>query len=162
MAAEVPLRLVLVTPETTLVDEPVSALRFPLYDGQIGILPAAHHSSAGSDTASSKVTHVDGSNLSYFIDGGFVQVKENIVSLLTDRCPRPATKSTAPPRRRSFAKPSRASPTAMRKPTPGSVTRNGRGRCSRWPADAECTRCVPENSPNCARLLFGGTDAIDV
>ena len=32
------LRLVIVTPERTLFDEPVSALRFPLYDGDIGVL----------------------------------------------------------------------------------------------------------------------------
>ena len=33
------LRLIVVTPERTLLDEPVAALRFPLYDGDIGILP---------------------------------------------------------------------------------------------------------------------------
>jgi F-type H+-transporting ATPase subunit epsilon len=85
MAAEVPLRLVLVTPETTLVDEPVSALRFPLYDGQIGVLPGRAPLIGRLGYGELKVTQADGSNLSYFIDGGFVQVKENIVSLLTDR-----------------------------------------------------------------------------
>jgi len=85
MAAEAPLRLVLVTPETTLVDEPVSALRFPLYDGQIGILPGRAPLIGRLGYGELKVTHIDGSDLSYFIDGGFVQVKENIVSLLTDR-----------------------------------------------------------------------------
>ena len=39
MALNQQLRIVLVTPESTLLDEPVEALRFPLYDGQIGILP---------------------------------------------------------------------------------------------------------------------------
>jgi F-type H+-transporting ATPase subunit epsilon len=85
MAAEVPLRLVLVTPETTLVDEPVSALRFPLYDGQIGILPGRAPLIGRLGYGELNVTHVDGSSTSYFIDGGFVQVKENVVSLLTDR-----------------------------------------------------------------------------
>jgi F-type H+-transporting ATPase subunit epsilon len=85
MVAEIPLRLVLVTPETTLVDEPVSALRFPLYDGQIGVLPGRAPLIGRLGYGELKVTQVDGSNLSYFIDGGFVQVKENIVSLLTDR-----------------------------------------------------------------------------
>lgn len=33
------LQLVLVTPETTLLDEPVAGLRFPLYDGMFGVLP---------------------------------------------------------------------------------------------------------------------------
>jgi F-type H+-transporting ATPase subunit epsilon len=85
MAAHDPLRLVLVTPETTLVDEPVSALRFPLYDGQIGILPGRAPLIGRLGYGELNVTHVDGSHASYFIDGGFVQVNENIVSLLTDR-----------------------------------------------------------------------------
>ncbi len=83
------LRLVLVTPETTLLDEPVSGLRFPLYDGQIGILPGRAPLIGRLGYGELNVTHVDGSHASYFIDGGFVQVKENIVSLLTDRALRP-------------------------------------------------------------------------
>ncbi len=85
MAVHDPLRLVLVTPETTLVDEPVSALRFPLYDGQIGILPGRAPLIGRLGYGELNVTHVDGSPAAYFIDGGFVQVKENVVSILTDR-----------------------------------------------------------------------------
>src|ERR1700722_5874602 len=85
MAAHNPLRLVLVTPETTLVDEPVSALRFPLYDGQIGILPGRAPLIGRLGYGELSVTLVGGANVSYFIDGGFVQVKDNVVSLLTDR-----------------------------------------------------------------------------
>ncbi len=85
MAGHDPLRLVLVTPETTLVDEPVSALRFPLYDGQIGILPGRAPLIGRLGYGELIITHVDGSHASYFIDGGFVQVKQGIVSLLTDR-----------------------------------------------------------------------------
>ena len=32
-------RLVVVTPETTLLDENVDSVRLPLYDGMIGIFP---------------------------------------------------------------------------------------------------------------------------
>ena len=39
MAADKALRLVIVTPEKTVFDEPVAGLRFPLYDGEIGVLP---------------------------------------------------------------------------------------------------------------------------
>jgi F-type H+-transporting ATPase subunit epsilon len=85
MAAQSQLRLVLVTPETTLVDEPVNALRFPLYDGQIGILPGRAPLIGRLGYGELSVTLADGSKTAYFIDGGFVQVKENIVSLLTDR-----------------------------------------------------------------------------
>jgi F-type H+-transporting ATPase subunit epsilon len=79
------LRLVLVTPETTLVDEPVSALRFPLFDGQIGVLPGRSPLIGRLGFGELNITHVDGGHASYFIDGGFVQVKHNIVSILTDR-----------------------------------------------------------------------------
>jgi F-type H+-transporting ATPase subunit epsilon len=78
-----PLRIVLVTPETTLLDQPVDALRFPLYDGQIGILPGRAPLVGRLGSGELRVTTAKGV-ASYFIDGGFVQVKENVVSLLTD------------------------------------------------------------------------------
>ena len=78
------LRLIVVTPERTLLDEPVASLRFPLYDGDIGILPGRLpligrlgagelHIAAGSGESS------------YFVDGGFVQVLGSNVTLLTNR-----------------------------------------------------------------------------
>jgi F-type H+-transporting ATPase subunit epsilon len=78
------LRLVLVTPERTLLDEPVEALRFPLYDGQIGILPGRAPLIGRLGYGELKVTTAAGER-SYFIDGGFVQVKGSVVSLLTHR-----------------------------------------------------------------------------
>src|SRR5882724_2597637 len=81
--AHKPLRLVLVTPETTLLDEPVESLRFPLYDGQIGILPGRAPLVGRLGSGELRITTA-GRVSSYFIDGGFVQVKENVVSLLTD------------------------------------------------------------------------------
>ena len=77
------LRIVLVTPETTLLDEKVEALRFPLYDGQIGILPSRAPLVGRLGSGELRITTAKGVS-SYFIDGGFVQVKENVVSLLTD------------------------------------------------------------------------------
>ncbi|HSG70372.1 MAG TPA: F0F1 ATP synthase subunit epsilon, partial [Planctomycetaceae bacterium] len=38
--ADKTLQLVLVTPEKTLLDVPTESLSFPLFDGQIGILPS--------------------------------------------------------------------------------------------------------------------------
>jgi F-type H+-transporting ATPase subunit epsilon len=78
------LQLVLVTPEKTLLDEPVEALRFPLYDGQIGILPGRAPMIGRLGYGELKITRASGEE-SYYIDGGFVQVKENIVSILTNR-----------------------------------------------------------------------------
>lgn len=78
------LRLVLVTPETTLLDEPVDALRFPLFDGQIGVFPARAPLVGRLGFGELKVSQGTGEK-SYFIEGGFVQVKGDVVSLLTNR-----------------------------------------------------------------------------
>src|SRR5215472_9372841 len=78
------LRLVLVTPETTLLDEPVESLRFPLFDGQIGILPGRAPLVGRLGYGELRIRTASGEQ-SYFIDGGFVQVKGEVVSLLTNR-----------------------------------------------------------------------------
>ena len=78
------LRLVIVTPERTLLDEPVSALRFPLYDGDIGILPGRLPLIGRLGCGELKVTTATGEQ-HFFIDGGFVQVLGPTVSLLTHR-----------------------------------------------------------------------------
>ena len=78
------LRLVIVTPERTLFDEPVSALRFPLYDGDIGILPGRLPLIGRLGSGELKVTTASGER-SFFIDGGFAQVEGALISLLTHR-----------------------------------------------------------------------------
>lgn len=78
------LRLVIVTPERTLLDEPVSALRFPLYDGDIGILPGRLPLIGRLGCGELKITTSTGQR-SFFVDGGFVQVLGSTVSLLTHR-----------------------------------------------------------------------------
>ncbi len=78
------LRLVVVTPEKPLLDEPVSSLRFPLYDGQIGILPQRAPLVGRLGYGELVVTTAQGER-SYYIDGGFVQITGSVVSLLTHR-----------------------------------------------------------------------------
>jgi len=78
------LRLVLVTPETTLLDTQVSTLRFPMFDGQIGILPG-RLPLVGRLGYGELVLTTDQGTQEYFIDGGFVQVKQGVVSILTSR-----------------------------------------------------------------------------
>ena len=78
------LRLVLVTPETTLLDEPVDSLRFPLFDGQIGIL-SGRAPMVGRLGYGELVIRKASGDESFYIDGGFAQVKGTVVSLLTDR-----------------------------------------------------------------------------
>ncbi len=84
MAVERQLRLLVITPETTVLDQPVQAVRFPLYDGQFGVLPGRAPVVGRLGYGELKVTTADGER-SYFIDGGFVQVKGLTVTLLTSR-----------------------------------------------------------------------------
>jgi F-type H+-transporting ATPase subunit epsilon len=79
------LQLVVVTPEQTLVDEPVSGLRFPLYDGQIGVLPGRAPLVGRLGTGELSVNTLAGVR-SFFVDGGFVQINGGTVTLLTSRC----------------------------------------------------------------------------
>lgn len=84
MAGGDKLRLIVVTPERTLLDEPVAALRFPLYDGDIGILPGRLPLIGRLGVGELRVTTSSGEQ-SYFVDGGFVQVVAGNVTLLTHR-----------------------------------------------------------------------------
>ncbi len=79
------LQLVVVTPETTLLDEPVASVTFPLFDGQIGILPGRTPLVGRLGCGELRVTTANGER-SYFLDGGFSQVRGNVVTLLTSRC----------------------------------------------------------------------------
>ena len=78
------LQCVVVTPETTALDQPAEFVVLPLYDGEIGIAPG-HSPFIGRlgygemrITTAGQVSH-------YYVDGGFVQVADNIVSVLTNR-----------------------------------------------------------------------------
>lgn len=82
MIAPTQLRLIVVTPETTLLDEPIRSVRFPLYDGQMGVLPGRLPAVGRLGVGE---LHFDGEKggQSYFVDGGFVQIKGGVVTLLT-------------------------------------------------------------------------------
>jgi len=84
MAESKNLQLVLVTPEKILLDEPVESLRFPLFDGQIGILPARAPMVGRLGYGELKMRSNSGEK-TFFVDGGFVQMKGSVVSLLTNR-----------------------------------------------------------------------------
>src|SRR5690242_13489037 len=78
------LRLIVVTPERTLLDEPVATLRFPLYDGDIGILPGRLPLIGRLGAGELRISTSSGQS-SYFVDGGFVQVLGPNETLLTHR-----------------------------------------------------------------------------
>ena len=84
MVASNSLQVVLVTPEKTLLDESATSLRFPLEDGQIGILP--NRAPMVGRLGLGELLITQGSTTKhFFIEGGFCQVKGSTVTILTNR-----------------------------------------------------------------------------
>jgi F-type H+-transporting ATPase subunit epsilon len=79
----------LVTPETQLFDQPASAATLPAHDGLIGIqtdhAPILLRIGAGPLT----IKKTGGGDVSYFIAGGVAQMKDNVLTILTDEAVSP-------------------------------------------------------------------------
>jgi F-type H+-transporting ATPase subunit epsilon len=75
---------VVVTPERTLFDEIVDFVALPLYDGELGILPG-RSPLIGRLGYGELRTRDQGETRRYFVDGGFAQVRDNVVTILTNR-----------------------------------------------------------------------------
>ena len=78
------LRLILVTPEKTLLNRPVASIRVPMFDGSAGIYPGRAPLVGRLGIGELRLNDADGASESYFIDGGFVQIKGEQVSVLTN------------------------------------------------------------------------------
>jgi F-type H+-transporting ATPase subunit epsilon len=78
------LQCVVVTPEKTLFDEWVDFVALPLYDGELGILPG-HTPLIGRLGFGELRTRTGDVVRRYFVDGGFVQVRAEVVTVLTQR-----------------------------------------------------------------------------
>lgn len=95
MIAATELRLVLVTPETTLVDAPTKSIIVPMYDGQLGVLPGRAPAVGRLGVGELKF-EANGATHRFFIDGGFLQIKGSVVTVLTHEAkPVDALKSDA-------------------------------------------------------------------
>lgn len=77
------LRLVLVTPEKTLFDKPVASIKVPMFDGSAGIYPG-RAPLVGRLGVGELTLSAEGGSESYFIEGGFIQIKGPQVSVLTN------------------------------------------------------------------------------
>ena len=93
------LRLVVVTPETTLLDENVDSVRLPLYDRMIGLLPN-RAPMIGRLGFGEMTVRVGGETRVWFVDGGFVQMENNVASVLTHRAVPPERLDAAEAERR--------------------------------------------------------------
>jgi F-type H+-transporting ATPase subunit epsilon len=74
----------IVTPEQTTLEVKAEFVALPLFDGEIGI--AANHSPLIGRLGYGEMRiKTGGTTLSYYVDGGFVQVADNVVAVLTNR-----------------------------------------------------------------------------
>lgn len=78
------LKLVIVTPEKTLLDQEVASISVPMFDGQMGVLPGRAPIVGRMGAGELRYT-VDGTEYSFFVDGGFLQIKGTVCSVLTNR-----------------------------------------------------------------------------
>jgi F-type H+-transporting ATPase subunit epsilon len=78
------LKCVVVTPEKAVLDEPADFVVVPMYDGELGValdrLPLIGRLGFGElrITQGNQTKH-------FYIDGGFVQVRSNVVTVLTSK-----------------------------------------------------------------------------
>lgn len=84
MAKNNQLRCVVVTPERALLDEPVDFVAIPMYDGELGVLPGRAPLIGKLGFGELRIEK-DGKTSRYFVDGGFVQIRDNVVTLLTSK-----------------------------------------------------------------------------
>jgi F-type H+-transporting ATPase subunit epsilon len=78
------LQCVVVTPEKTILDERVDFVALPLYDGELGVLPGRSPliGRLGYGELRARLGDVVHH---FYVDGGFAQVRDNVVTVLTNR-----------------------------------------------------------------------------
>ncbi len=78
------LKCMIVTPERIVLDESVEFVALPLFDGELGVLADRAPLTGRLGFGELRTTH-GGATHSYYIEGGFVQVHSNVVSVLTPK-----------------------------------------------------------------------------
>ena len=78
------LQCVVVTPERTVLDEPADFVVVPLYDGELGVLPGRAPLIGRLGAGELRVRHGPETQR-YYVEGGFAQVRGNVVTVLTPK-----------------------------------------------------------------------------
>jgi F-type H+-transporting ATPase subunit epsilon len=79
-----PLQCIVVTPEKAVLDETCDFVALPLFDGELGVLPGRRPMIGRLGfgelrTKQGTATH------RFYIDGGFVQIANNVITILTGK-----------------------------------------------------------------------------
>jgi F-type H+-transporting ATPase subunit epsilon len=78
------LTLVVVTPEQTALETEADFVALPLFDGELGVAPGRAPLIGRLGFGQLRVKH-GGTESRYYIDGGFAQVADDVVTVLTPR-----------------------------------------------------------------------------
>lgn len=78
------LHCVVVTPERALLAEPADFVALPMYDGELGVLPGRAPLIGRLGYGELRIRRGTQTR-HFFVDGGFVQVRDNTVTVLTPR-----------------------------------------------------------------------------
>ena len=78
------MQCIVVTPEQTLYDQPVDFVALTLFDGEIGIAPG-HTPLIGRLGCGEMRIQGEARTDCYYVEGGFVEVRDDVVSVLTQR-----------------------------------------------------------------------------
>jgi F-type H+-transporting ATPase subunit epsilon len=78
------LQCIVVTPERTLFDRPADFVALTLFDGEIGVAPGRAPLVGRLGCGEMRVRHEDRTDR-YYVEGGFVEVLGDVVTVLTQR-----------------------------------------------------------------------------
>jgi len=78
-----PMKCVVVTPEKTALTQSADFVVMPLIDGECGVLPNHAPLIARLGAGELRITGTDGKLTLYYVEGGFAEVLENTIALLT-------------------------------------------------------------------------------
>jgi F-type H+-transporting ATPase subunit epsilon len=78
------LQFIVVTPEKALLDEPADFIALPMIDGELGVLPGRAPLIGQLGFGELRMTK-GAATRRFFADGGFAQIRDNVVTVLTPR-----------------------------------------------------------------------------
>ena len=79
------IQCIVVTPERTIYDQPAEFVALTLYDGEIGVAPGRAPMIGRLGYGEMRIRREGRETDRYYIEGGFVEVLNDVVSVLTQR-----------------------------------------------------------------------------
>ncbi|MFP4622910.1 MAG: F0F1 ATP synthase subunit epsilon [Gemmatimonadota bacterium] len=88
MARKPKLSVALITPQATVYEGEADMVVLPAWDGEVGILRGHAPMMALLGEGTMRVTLEEEGEQRFFVAGGFMQVADNVVSILSDKAER--------------------------------------------------------------------------